>query len=447
MKKSILLLMLLTGSVAVQAQFFCNAGFTYQAVGGTTLTAFTSTSTGSGTILHYDWTFVGGTPTTSNLQNPTVNFTPNVLQIACLTIITADSCFSTFCDTLNTGPFCQAGFSWANNPATGYQFYDNSQATGNITAWSWNIQQNGLTVFTSNLQNPVAGSLPDGYYYVCLTISTSLGCTSNFCDTVYLSDSSVNCNLSAYVNITPVSYIGASDGALDLVVSGGVPPYTFQWSNGAVTEDQTGLSSGVYTVFVDDQDSLCPGFSLTSYIYEPYDTTGGNIIDSLFVSIDTCLNFVPDSFWVSNVVLINSTTVEVTWTFMGGGAIQSVTVAYQFSVSGNYLVVLTIDCNAKALTTYMSYIHINAAAGIADGFDTRSSFLMYPNPTRDLVYIRGEAPFRAWVYSVGGQMVRQAVSGGENVCEIGLQGLVPGVYMVRTDNGKNVQISKLIINR
>jgi SprB repeat len=58
--------------------------------------------------------------------------------------------------------------------------------------------------------------------------------------------------------ITSVTCNGASDGAIDLTVSGGTPLYTFLWSNGANTEDVTGLPAGVYTVTIIDNNS-CAG--------------------------------------------------------------------------------------------------------------------------------------------------------------------------------------------
>jgi len=49
------------------------------------------------------------------------------------------------------------------------------------------------------------------------------------------------------------SHFGASwmtDGAIDLSVAGGMPPYTFAWSNGASSEDLAGLAGGTYGVRV-----------------------------------------------------------------------------------------------------------------------------------------------------------------------------------------------------
>ena len=52
-----------------------------------------------------------------------------------------------------------------------------------------------------------------------------------------------------------------SDGSIDLIVAGGVSPFTFQWDNGSVTEDLQDLDAGTYCVTVTDsfgcQSNLC----------------------------------------------------------------------------------------------------------------------------------------------------------------------------------------------
>ncbi|GAB4133174.1 MAG: hypothetical protein Fur0041_05180 [Bacteroidia bacterium] len=44
----------------------------------------------------------------------------------------------------------------------------------------------------------------------------------------------------------------ATDGGVDITITGGSAPYTYLWSNGATTEDITGVAPGVYTVAVTD---------------------------------------------------------------------------------------------------------------------------------------------------------------------------------------------------
>jgi len=58
--------------------------------------------------------------------------------------------------------------------------------------------------------------------------------------------------VSVSQNITNVSCFGAADGAIDISVSGGIAPYTYAWSNGASTQDITGLSGGNYSVTITD---------------------------------------------------------------------------------------------------------------------------------------------------------------------------------------------------
>ncbi|HEX2617245.1 MAG TPA: SprB repeat-containing protein, partial [Flavobacteriales bacterium] len=51
-----------------------------------------------------------------------------------------------------------------------------------------------------------------------------------------------------------ISCFGKKDGAIDLSVSSGTSPYTYTWSNGATTQDISGLAAGYYRVLVRDHD-------------------------------------------------------------------------------------------------------------------------------------------------------------------------------------------------
>ena len=56
---------------------------------------------------------------------------------------------------------------------------------------------------------------------------------------------------------------GSEDGAIDLTVSGGVSPYTYQWSNGNFTQDLADLKAGEYTVLVKDLNGVGVTASIT----------------------------------------------------------------------------------------------------------------------------------------------------------------------------------------
>ncbi|MBK6527914.1 MAG: SprB repeat-containing protein [Crocinitomicaceae bacterium] len=45
---------------------------------------------------------------------------------------------------------------------------------------------------------------------------------------------------------------GASNGAIDLTVSGGDGSYSYTWSNSAITQDISGLAAATYSYIVSD---------------------------------------------------------------------------------------------------------------------------------------------------------------------------------------------------
>ncbi|MFK8103422.1 MAG: LamG-like jellyroll fold domain-containing protein [Saprospiraceae bacterium] len=80
-----------------------------------------------------------------------------------------------------------------------------------------------------------------------VTITDANGCSANETVTVDQPDP-----MTIVSDSTNVSCAGASDGAISLTVSGGVGPYTYQWSNDSTTQVITNLISGGYTVTVTD---------------------------------------------------------------------------------------------------------------------------------------------------------------------------------------------------
>lgn len=92
-----------------------------------------------------------------------------------------------------------------------------------------------------------------GSYFV--QVTNSAGC-SNKSDTLKfeIGETPVIDVLEAaiYPNGFNTSFYSAEDGQVNLEVSGGVLPYSFEWSNGSTEEDIIGLAAGTYSIVVSD---------------------------------------------------------------------------------------------------------------------------------------------------------------------------------------------------
>jgi len=102
------------------------------------------------------------------------------------------------------------------------------------------LWSNGAT--TQSIDNLTAGT------YSCI-ITDNNGCS------VSSNQYTIN-NTSSTISVTDINVTnetcGATNGAIDLTISGGDAPITFAWSNGATTEDLTNLSAGIYNYTITD---------------------------------------------------------------------------------------------------------------------------------------------------------------------------------------------------
>ncbi|MEN9743496.1 MAG: hypothetical protein RLZZ65_1301, partial [Bacteroidota bacterium] len=110
--------------------------------------------------------------------------------------------------------------------------------TGGTTpyAYAWN---NGAT--SQDIYNLTAGS-----YSVIVTDVN--GCTAQY--TAQITQPSSLLTMTLYP--APALCFGAPNGGVDLTIAGGVPGYTYSWSNGATSQDLTGVVGGQYSVTVQD---------------------------------------------------------------------------------------------------------------------------------------------------------------------------------------------------
>ncbi|MFN8286385.1 MAG: PKD domain-containing protein [Chitinophagales bacterium] len=211
-----------------------------------------NTSNPTGTVFTWsfgDGLYTNGTSTTSVHTYPS---NPNTTTYnACLIVsIPGTVCADTFCQAVvipgSTTPQCQAYFVTTTQGSLAAFTNSSSTSSGTITSYSWTFGDGT----TSTLAAPTHTYNTPGWYAVCLTIATSNGCSSSYCDSVQIGGS---CQLA--VTIVPS---GSNPVILQAVATGGTGgPYTYYW-NSSNSAYLTVTQNGTYCVSVFDGNQ-CAG--------------------------------------------------------------------------------------------------------------------------------------------------------------------------------------------
>lgn len=155
---------------------------------------------------------------------------------------------------------------------TSYNLPDLSSTNFGASAALLNNGLMSLSWFPNNLE-PVTLADGEAIYMMCFEILEAPGSDIYFFDNptpveiangdemplgvnligggVHTSTTDASMELSACAQHTSCNSI--SDGAIDLTVQGGTPPYTYNWNFGNTVEDVSGLAPGEYIVTVTDQ--------------------------------------------------------------------------------------------------------------------------------------------------------------------------------------------------
>jgi hypothetical protein len=139
------------------------------------------------------------------------------------------------------------------------------------------------------------------------------GYSANTCDIITLFPLGAKCStINSYTPFT-------NDGGLTLIITGGTPPYTINWSNGSQSQTLYGLSAGEYTATVTDYykdftaTTKCIVSATTFYLEEFYNCNDFNsklyYVANLENQTQTGVTFTLNSqlgCWVSNGITLYS---------------------------------------------------------------------------------------------------------------------------------------------
>lgn len=181
----------------------------------------------------------GGTPPYTYIwSNGTNGYWSQFYQNWCVTILDANGCDTTICDSTSSSMNCQAGFQSyiigfnPNAVPVMVQFNDLSLPQGSISSWLWDFGDGT----TDNTPNPVHAYQVPGVYYACLTITANLSngtvCTSTYCDSVWADTISIGPPPFCYADFTSTQ-VSASDSTFFTNLSSGANTSTsYFWDFG-----------------------------------------------------------------------------------------------------------------------------------------------------------------------------------------------------------------------
>ena len=250
-------------------------------------------------------------------------------------------------------------------------------------------------------------SLSAGTYTI--TVTDSEGCANTASITI-TEPAAINPNAVQ----TNISCFGSSDGAVNLTPSGGTLPYSFSWSNGATAEDLASLTAGTYTVTVNDANSCLQLFSVT--ILQPdsisvlYNVTDETINANGSVSVNISGGNLPYSFDWSN-----------------GQSTQNISGL----TGGNYTLTITDANNCVRIITLIVQSFVSTEV-----VENEQGILLYPNPADESIYFKSEFTNydNLTIFDATGRLYASYLNGSLSD-KIDVSMLVPGIYIIRINNG------------
>ena len=313
-------------------------------------TGGTSVLTASGTD-NYIWSTGGNTSSITVTPSATTTYTVTGTNAGC----TGTATISVTVNPLPTVSIDPSQLSICIGSST--TLIANSDIPVTSFVWSNNFTGNNITIAPSTSTT----------YSV--TGTTNEGCTGTAEVTITVHP------LPTIHYTTTQSHCGQSDGNIITNVTGGIPPYVYQWSNGANSGNLNNISAGNYNLTVIDANGCSSSISITlteapmpqaNFAPKPQITT---IEDPIiyFENYSTGASFYE-------------------WDFGDGNISTEYSPTYSYTNPGEYYVVLLVSDEYGCVDTVGAYIIIKEEAGT---FYIPNAFTPNGNDLNELFNIKG----------------------------------------------------------
>ena len=358
---------------------------------------------------------------------------------------------------------CAANFSGYHVQGTTiYNFVDYSNAgapSASVNSWAWDFGDGG----TSTLQNPSHAFNAIGAYRVCLTITTTAGCTSTYCDSIGFSGGPGPCS----------AFFGIANNGCNFTfydssyAAAGVAAQWWDFGDGNTATgpnpSHTYASNGTYQVCLSivSQDSCTDTYCYTV-------TCGSQ------PACQANYYWFPDSSGQYSIILVNNSTgsnLSYFWDFGDGSTSTLQYPSHVYAGPGSYVVCLTVS-NGPALGCSSTYCDsltvlnkmtssvpfsinvVSPATAVTPSAAPANGLQLSPNPASQEVRLainvasQGEGQVR--VLDVQGRAVKSIslgyLSAGLHQQSLDLSTMPDGIYMVELLVNGARTVQKLVVS-
>jgi hypothetical protein len=274
----------------------------------------------------------------------------------------------------------------------------------------------------------VINNLSAGQYS--LDILDANGCSANASAQVISPDGVI-----AFANSSDVNCIGGNDGSMEIIVTEGNPPYTYEWSNGVSgTSSINNLTSGDYSCTITDATGCT--FNVSELIGEPE----GNLPEILGFGV-------VDPFSIQTYSTSPIDGASFTWQVIGGNILSgqgSNFIQVQWSDDAPASIELIITNPNGCESTLTLAIQIGT---YVSEIQPTISWSIFPNPTTTNIQLmlkgtNEKIPFR--ILDMNGREIKSEFM-HEGLNTIDLSNLAAGIYSIELMTGDNrVERQRLI---
>ncbi|MBP7272584.1 MAG: T9SS type A sorting domain-containing protein [Saprospiraceae bacterium] len=335
----------------------------------------------------YEWSNGQNTATVSNL--PQGNYSVTITDaVGCSSIqsftLTQPMLLSAGVYTVNGGCGQPLGSAQINNLHGGTAPY--------TVTWSNNTEGNTTT------------NLPAGNYTYTVTDHHNCTFSGSFVIQIFP-------NLTLQGEATAIQCAGENNGSIEITLTGGAPPYEYNWSNGATIQDLHNLSIGAYTLVVYDSEGCATGSTFNIFSPTP-----------LTIELETSPSPSGATGTAIATPIGGTTPYNVSWSTGDTGLmIENLAV-------GEYSVTVTDNNNCISTATF------SIGTTPVTTIDNNINIKIFPNPCSELLFI--DIPeslhFTTFqIYTVDQILVATVPARQRNV---NIGHLPKAMYFITTDN-------------